>query len=51
MQRAALRSTASGSTDNLGNAYVLTKHYTNRWPGAAILMEMGTILLGTVCWQ
>ena len=47
LQRAAFMSTAPASTDNLGNTYVLTKHYTNRWPGAALLMELSSILLET----
>ena len=34
-----------GSTDNLGNTYVLSKFYTQRWPGAAILMEISAIML------
>ena len=37
----------SGNTDNIGNVYVLAKHYTNRWPGAAILMELAAIMLET----
>ena len=37
----------SGGTDNIGNVYVLAKHYTNRWPGAAILMELAAIMLQT----
>ena len=38
-----------GQTDNIGNVYVLAKHYTNRWPGAAILMGIAAILLLTEC--
>ena len=40
-------SMTSGSTDNIGNVYVLAKHYTSRWPGAAILMEIAAIMLQT----
>jgi len=40
-------SLSSPITDNSGNTYVLTKHYTNRWPGAAILMEVAAIMLET----
>ena len=47
LQKAAFLATAPASTDNLGNVYVLTKHYTNRWPGAALLMELSSILLET----
>ena len=36
-----------GQTDNSGNVYVLAKHYTNRWPGAALLMETAAIMLKT----
>ena len=36
-----------GSTDNLGNTYVLAKFYTQRWPGAAILMEIASIMLAS----
>ena len=36
-----------GETDTSGNVYVLAKHYTNRWPGAAILMEIAAIMLET----
>ena len=39
--------TAPARTDNLGNQYIVTKHYTGRWPGAAILMAMASILLAT----
>lgn len=47
LAKAGLWSTACASTDGSGNTYVLNKHYTNRWPGAALLMEMATILLDT----
>ena len=40
-------SLTSGETDNSGNVYVLAKHYTNRGPGAAILMEVAAIMLET----
>ena len=40
-------SLTAGSTDNIGNVYVLAKHYTSRWPGAAILMELAAIMLQT----
>ena len=40
-------SLTSGNTDNIGNVYVLAKHYANRWPGAAILMELAAIMLET----
>ena len=47
IHKSGVYSTATASTDNSGNSYVLAKHYTNRWPGAAILMEMAAILLET----
>ena len=40
-------SLTAGKTDNIGNVYVLAKHYTNRWPGAAILMELAAIMIET----
>ena len=40
-------SMTDGQTDNQGNEYILTKHYTNRWPGAAILMEIAATMLAT----
>ena len=52
LQGAGLTSLASmavtgGSTDNLGNTYVLAKFYTQRWPGAAILMEIASLMLAS----
>ena len=40
-------SLTDGQTDNQGNESILTKHYTNRWPGAAILMEIAATMLVT----
>ena len=40
-------SMTDGQTDNQGNEYILSKHYTNRWPGAAILMEIAATMLAT----
>ena len=40
-----------GSADNLGNTYALSKFYTQRWPGAAILMEISAIMLSSVSYM
>ncbi len=45
LSNAGMEVQATARSDNLGNTYVLAKHFTNRWPGAAIVMELAAILL------
>ena len=32
--------TASKNTDNKGNTYIISKHYTSKWPNAGLAMEL-----------